>query len=396
MTETLLADATTLPAAQRRFSVTAHRGLAPVGALWRAMEQHGALTAYQRLSWVELVAAHLVAKEGAEVLVAEVRDAATGTPLMLLPFQLRRLRTHAVIEWLSCGVCDYAAPVMASGLVLSPIEAQAAWTAVLAALPRADLLEIDGICAQIDGAPNPLALLPSAAPSALSASGLVMDGEPEILIARVCKPSLARDLAANERRLAKRGEIRFVTAQTPQEADELFSALLEQRLARFRKLGRHDLLAEPRAAEFYRAAVRGGVEGGPMRIFGLRCGDAWVALAAGLVHRGTYCGCLLSIGDDEWRNVSPGLMVIARTMVRTREMGLAYHDFTVGAFAYKEAFGTVAHQLYRIEMALTARGRLVKGLHNGSAAAESWIRARPRLAQRLVAARHGLRRLSSR
>lgn len=385
-------DAALNPAATgRRFAAVLHTALEPVEQTWRGLEHDGVLTAYQRFDWVASIARHLAVAEEAQLLIVELRDPVTARPAMLWPLMLRRRRGHTAIEWLSCGVCDYAAPVMARGLALSYDEANAAWTDVLAVLPRADLVDITGIRADIAGRFNPLARLAPIVVSPHSTSGMPILGEPETLLERACKPSFVKELRSKQKRLAKKGEIRFVAPETVEEADALFDILLEQRLARFRKLGRFDLLTQPAAVAFYRDATRDGLMGGPMRIFGLKAGDDWIASCTGLIHGGAFHGSLLAIGDDAFRNLSPGLQLIAQTMVWSREQGLDYFDFTVGALSYKSEIGAKSQPLFAIKQALTLKGWLVVRTLQAAASAKAWLEARPELFDRLRAGRQWLR-----
>ena len=384
--------ATSPDAGARRFEIRFHAGLEAIEPLWRGFEREGVCTAYQRFDWVSAIARHLVPGSGGELLIAEVREADTGRPLMLWPLLRRRGPGYTVVEWLSCGVCDYSAPVMAPGFTPSSLEVAAVWQRLIATLPRTDLIRIDGIPAEMSGLANPLALLAQTVPSQHSSSGLALHGDPDTLLTRVCRRSFVRDFAKFERRLKRRGDLRFVTASTPDEAEALFSVLHAQRLARFRKLGRFDLLTQPDAADFYRDSARRGLTGGPMRVVGLRVGDSWVAILTGLLHGATFYANLIAIGDDSWRNTSPGLQIIARTMLWSCEQGLEYFDLTVGALRYKTEMGAQGKPLFAITQALTFKGRLVVLAMQAIEAGKAWLQAHPKLFDRLRSVRRTLRR----
>ena len=151
-------------AADDAYTARLHTSLEAVRPLWLRYQADGVCTAHQHYAWAEGIVAGLMPK-GAELLIVEVNDAATGAPRMLVPLMRRPAFRHRVIEWLSCGVCDYAAPLLADASPWTRQSAQAAWAAVLSVLPPADRIHIMGIPQRISGVANPLALLAGRADS---------------------------------------------------------------------------------------------------------------------------------------------------------------------------------------------------------------------------------------
>jgi len=375
----------------RRFIIGVHESLAAAEPLWRAFERDGACTAFQLHDWAARVVRHLGA--GAQPLIVDVRDAGSGKPLLLAPLLLRQRFGYSSLEWLSCGVCDYSAPLLAKEAALSASEARRIWAAMLPFLPKTDLIDIDGIPREVAGMANPLALVEPVAESVQTALGLALEGDPDTLLDRVCPPAFMRELRLKQRRLEKYGELRFVAPGTAEAAEALFEVLLQQRRERFLKLGRFDLLNDPAATAFYRDAVRHGAEGGPMKICGLRVGDDWLGVATVMVHAGTTHGCLLSIGDERWRNTSPGLQLIAQIMRWSCAQGHAYFDFSVGAEGYKTAIGARSQPLFRIRQARTAKGAVIIWSRRRAEAAMAWLRTYEMGYEALRKARRRLRSL---
>ncbi|RUU49122.1 GNAT family N-acetyltransferase, partial [Mesorhizobium sp. M2C.T.Ca.TU.009.01.2.1] len=118
----------------------------------------GVCTGHQNFAWAEGIVEGLLPQK-ADLAIVEVRDAGTGEPRMLVPLMRRRAFHHWVIEWLSCGVCDYAAPLLADATPWTRQSAEAAWAAVLSVLPPVDRIHIVGIPKEVGGVANPLALL---------------------------------------------------------------------------------------------------------------------------------------------------------------------------------------------------------------------------------------------
>lgn len=376
-----------------RYAAKLHEALDTIAPAWRGLEASGRLLAYQRLDWVEPIVAHVAGPAKARPLFVEVSDRATGRPVMILPLALLRRPMHSAITWMNLGVCDYAAPILAEAEPLTPDGARAAWDAVLAVLPKADLIDIVQVPETVDGVANPLMALAACRPMAFTASGIAMDGEPGTLLKRLCRSSTLRDLGKQRRRLERAGTVAFVCARTPGEVDAIFAALVEQRRRRFAAIGRFDLLARPEIAAFYRATALQGLENGPVRLFGLSVDGEWVATFCGLLHGTTFHGLIVTMSDAEaWRNTSPGLQIYGDCLCWARSQGVTYFDFSVGDLPYKRDFGAEIRPLSELLQPLTARGRLVARAGRAADAGQAWLKRHPALFERLRKARRRLRR----
>ena len=377
------------------FEARLHQTVASVASVWRVLEAMGVSTAYQRLDWVEQLIGPVAASARATPLFVEVIDRATGRTALIVPLALVRRRMHRVIAWMNLGLCDYAAPVIAPGTTLDAAAAEAAWAAVRAVLPPADLIHIVQIPSTVQGVANPLSAIAGCRPMALTASGIAIEGEAETLLKRLCRPSTVRDLGKQRRRLERAGTLAFVQARTPDEVSAIFSALVEQRRRRFAAMGRFDLLARPEIEAFYREGALQGLRGGAVRLFGLSVSGVWIAAAYGLMHRDTFHGILLSTSDeDAWRNASPGLQVVTECLTWARREGVTYFDFTVGDLPYKRDFGVEIRPLSELVQPLTARGHLIAQAQCVADIGQAWLKRHPALFERLRMARRRLRRVT--
>jgi len=376
------------------YTARLHTSLEAVMPLWLRCQADGVRTAHQDYAWVGGISERLMPR-GAELLVVEVSDTATGAPRMLVPLMRRSGFGHRVIEWLSCGVCDYSAPLLADASPWTKQAAEAAWAAIKSALPPADRINITGIPRRIYGVENPLALLDVARDSSQIASGVALDGEPETLIKRKCKPSFVKNFNKDNRRLERHGSSDLVEASTPAMVELIFGTLVELRLKRFRELGRFDLLARPGVTDFYRSAAVRGLSDGSVRLFGLRVGEDWAAVQYTLACLGTLHTLLIGIDQDLVSNASTGLVIMGKLMVWGREQGFDYFDLSVGGQYYKEQFGAENLVLVEIDETLTPLGRCVAAISSLRGRAELLVRSNPRLLKAGQGLVRRLRRLMS-
>ncbi|WP_292865785.1 GNAT family N-acetyltransferase [Mesorhizobium sp.] len=379
-------------AANDAFTVRLHTSLETVRPLWLRLQESGICTGHQRYAWVEAIVARLM-PEGAEPLIVEVNDAATGACRMLVPLMRRRAFHHRVVEWLSCGVCDYSAPLLADTTPWTAHSARAAWAAVRSVLPRADRFHITGIPREIQGVANPLALLAEARDSIHSTFGLAIDGEAETLLKRVCRPSFVKEFNKDWRRLERIGSVELVEAANPAEVEKIFGELVRMRLARFRELARFDLLTQETVVDFYRDAAIRGLADGSVRVFGLRVGEALIAVQYLMVHQGTVHALMIAMDQSVAPNVSAGLAIMGRLMVWAREQGLGYFDLSVGSQSYKGNLGAKGSVLVELCHGFTMRGSAASTAINFRSRTEAFVRSNPRLLKAAQGTMRGVRRL---
>jgi CelD/BcsL family acetyltransferase involved in cellulose biosynthesis len=328
-----------------------------------------------------------------KLLIVEVNDAATGAPRMLVPLMRRPAFRHRVIEWLSCGVCDYSAPLLADASPWTTQSAQAAWAAVRSVLPPADRIHITGIPQSISGVANPLALLAATRDSLHTSFGLAIDGDPETVLKRSMQAILRQGLQqglAPDRTARRRGTGRgqhtgFGGAHLRQPG--------RMRLSRFRELGRFDLLTQATAVDFYRNAALEGLSDGSVRLFGLRVGEALIAVQYLLIHQVTVHALLISIDQGAVPNVSPGLLIMGKLMSWARERGFDYFDLSVGNQSYKEHMGATGSVLSELCHGITVRGSAVSTAIEVRNRTEVFVRSKPRLLKTIQGLMRGLRRL---
>ncbi|TIN72449.1 MAG: GNAT family N-acetyltransferase, partial [Mesorhizobium sp.] len=260
-------------------------------------------------------------------------------------------------------------------------------------LPPADRIQIRGIPQSISGVANPLALLAATRDSLHTSFGLTIDGDPETVLKRLCRPSFVKAFNKDWRRLERLGGVELVEANTPALVEVIFAGLVRMRLSRFRELGRFDLLTQAAVVDFYRNAALEGLSDGSVRLFGLRVGEALIAVQYLLIHQVTVHALLISIDQGAVPNVSPGLLIMGKLMSWARGRDFNYFDLSVGNQSYKEHMGALGSGLRELCHGITVRGSAVSAAIEIRNRAEVFVRSKPRLLKRLQGLMRGLRRL---
>lgn len=389
-----------------RFDAIRHDDLDAVAPLWDRFETEGFATAFQTRPWLKAIQETLAKGKKAEFFVVEVREHGTQKPLLLLPFCRRQCRGVSVIEFVSFGVCDLAMPVMgadeatsgtAVGATIGPGEARSLWQAVLAVLPRADLIKVDQIPPQYRGRQNPLSLLAGVLPAAQQRYEAPLNADPSRVVETMASTKMRQNLKRSERRLSDLGDIQFLAAETEQDLEMCLAAMFRQRQDRFRELGRFDFLAQPEVQAFYQAVARQHLEGaGSTRLWALLVNHEPVATCLGLVHANTLHCLVITMKGGAWERCSPALVLISRLLVWCRENEVNLIDFSVGDGYHKTGFGGKPQMMLEYRSALTRKGTVLLACAMLAGRGKAWIRAHPHLFETARRAVQGVRRLVNR
>jgi CelD/BcsL family acetyltransferase involved in cellulose biosynthesis len=304
-------------------------------------------------AWYSAFAGH------AEPLIAIVSDAATGEQAVLLPLIRRRQKGIRIVEFADLDLTDYNAPLLGSAAPREPTAARVLWRDLRAALRRmpggADLIRLRKIPVDLDGRPNPLALLNDAGPCSLNGN-LVTTGEDYGTWRYTLARTVRKELERSWRVFTRDPAASFKLAVDPDEALRILSTTEVQQGTRMQSLGLNFILNDQSCAAFYRNLVRDGVGGGYAVVSALTVGEEVVATLLGIRSGSRYVMIRISNAGDKWSNCSPGRLIIERTMAALHRDGVREFDFSIGNYAYKRRFGVARLRLVDLSAGLSWRG----------------------------------------
>lgn len=335
------------------------RDLATLEPLWQQVSRGGDSSVFQSYDVIRAWVQRLAAALNVQWLVVVIFNARTHEPLLLLPLIIHRVAGMTVIEGADLGVADFFGPAVARGFLPTQAEMLAVWTLFKRALPPADVLRLSKMPARLGKARNPLLLLSNVNRTKLSNFKAELDPDWERWMAANVPEKVRADLKARTRKLAKRGVVTFRTAETEADADKFFETLITQRQARFKALGRCDVLDCPNYRAFYRRLLRPGDHNSVGQIQALCVGDEIIAVGYGLVFNDAFHMIFPSFKAEGWRNYSPGLQLFIASMKQAAARGLKHYDFTIGGEAFKRDLGAEEFPLFEKLTALSLRGQRV-------------------------------------
>ena len=316
-------------------------------------------TPFQHPQWYAAWYDAFATADGIEPLIAIVTDASTGEPAALLPLIRRRQNKTAIVEFADLDLTDYNAPLLGPAAPRDGKAARVLWRDLKTALRKlpggADLIRLRKIAVDLDGRPNPLALLDEAGPCSLNGN-IVTTGEDYDAWRFSLEKTVRKELERSWRVFTRDPAAGFEIVTDSDRALRILSTTEVQQGTRMQSLGLNFILNDETCAAFYRNLVRDGTGSGYALVTALTVGDDVVATLLGIRSGARYVMIRISNAGEKWSNCSPGRLIIERTMAALHKDGVREFDFSVGNYAYKRRFGVTRLPLVNVSAALSWRG----------------------------------------
>lgn len=327
---------------------------------WAAPSQddggsEGRATPFQDVRWSHAWYSTLGASAGTEPLIVTIRDRASSEPALTLGLILRTIANLKIVEFADREVTDCNAPVLGPASPVALRSAAVMWRELCGALHGVDLVRLRKMPDEINGRPNPFALLRAARPCAVNRN-IVSIGEDFAVYKSSLARSVRKELERSWRVFTRFPDATFRVATNVNEALDVFAIMEAQQADRMRGLGASYLLSDPSFASFYREVLIGGVDDGYAVITTLTSGNETVAALMGIRRGPCYVMLRHGTGRDRWSNCSPGRLIVDRTMAWLHADGVREFDFSLGNYAYKRRFGVTRVPLIDVTVALSWRG----------------------------------------
>jgi CelD/BcsL family acetyltransferase involved in cellulose biosynthesis len=167
--------------------------------------------------------------------------------------------------------------------------------------------------------------------------------------------SLPRQLQHNlnyyRRKLANLGQVKIEPANE-NNFEELFEALLNLHEARWQMNCLSGVLYADDVQDFHHDAARGLLSQRALRLYGLRL-DKRIIASLYAFHHGRCTHYYLSGFDPEFKQLSPGTILVAHAILEAIREGDAGFDFLRGREDYKYRWGAVDKTIYRKQVTWT-------------------------------------------
>jgi CelD/BcsL family acetyltransferase involved in cellulose biosynthesis len=279
--------------------------------------------------------------------------------LAVEPGLVRRLVWHA------SDLCDYNAPLLArdfpaeiGGAAFAQLFTEIRGT--IAARPGLafDAISLTKMPETVGSQPNPfMALATTLNPSGAYATGLGATWD-AFYTEKRSSATRRRD-RSKRKRLAGFGEIRFTTAETPNDIAATLATHMAQKSRAFARMGVPDLFARPGYRDFFQTVAADPAACGLVHVSRLDVGELPAAVNLGLVSDGVYYHVLASYDAGETSRFGPGMAHLHELMAHAIRLGCHTFDFTIGDERYKTEWSDRTLSLHDYRSAATAKGWLV-------------------------------------
>ncbi|WP_421952908.1 GNAT family N-acetyltransferase [Pelagibacterium sp.] len=370
-----------------------HGSIAMAEPAWRALQQVGIYSPYQRLDWVT---AYLDAgfTSGTQIAILTILE--DDRPIALIPFEIVRKFGLRIAQIIGMPISN------GDGLVFDPQSAHLltprALRDALATLP-ADIANFHCVAPQLGEHANPLA-------------GLGGNPAPDNFYVNMLEPgdasfidqSLPHKRRTNIRRSQRRldegfGPVRLHRAKTPAEVETMLEVFLDQRGRRFVQMGVENVFQRPAFRQFFRRLALEGLDQvrPAISLHALYTGENIVATSIGTYGPAHYSQYINSTDYGEPSRYSLMGVTLSLLIDELRADNIKSLDMGLGDFDYKTGW-THRQTVYDIVLPVSALGHAAAPLLRGARAAKRKIKQTPMLWKLARAAQSALvgarRRLS--
>jgi CelD/BcsL family acetyltransferase involved in cellulose biosynthesis len=373
-------------------SVETFDTLDQVAPVWLALQERGVATPYQTLHWMRAWTEALCVSSRIEPLLVVCKNM-RGTPVALFPLGIEQSRGARVARFLGGKHANMNMPVL-DGLgsrALTAVDLKSAFSSV-ARQHRIDLFRFESQPSSWGRLGNPMALLPrQPSPSSAWRTSLLQDADE--LFECVLSSEGRKKLRQKEKKLALLGAVSIAQPRSIADVEEILSAFLTQKAARFQSMGVTDPFASPDVQRFLiNGAANGLASGEPaISLYALRAGSRIVAVFGGSIHGGRFTGMFTSFDPDPAvARYSPGDILLNRLVRIMCERELQTFDLGTGDAAYKNTYCQTEEPLFDSLLPMTMTGHIHSAALSAALAAKRNIK-RSRLAPALLHMRSRLK-----
>ncbi|MBN9018619.1 MAG: GNAT family N-acetyltransferase [Rhizobiales bacterium] len=376
-------------------TVSVLRDGAAIEREWRAMAARGDASVYQQFGWTAAWAETMAREQAIEPVILAIRTA--GRLAMILPLGVERIGPLRIARYPGGEHANIRMPLTdpdCRAALEDPVALAKALQDALRAAPIAvDLIDLDALPLQWNGADVPLAYHPEAKPARLPLGRLELAADLATTLGPERRGRKAKKHRSQVNALAPVGGYRFRRAESEAEALALFAQFRAEKAAWFARMGIDDSFAEPGVPAFFHALIARRWQQGEalLDLYAIEFDGSIRAIFGGGEAGGRLSGYFLSVSDDAWRRITPGELLLHDLTAHACAAGLTAFDLGRGDDRYKWSWLQTAEPQVRLILPVTLRGRAGLALIRMADRLEQRIRSNERLFRFAKALRRRIR-----
>jgi CelD/BcsL family acetyltransferase involved in cellulose biosynthesis len=331
--------------------------------VWRRAIDHCACFVFQTFEWHATWRQTIARTEDVSEHVVHVADA-DGRTLLILPLGIYRHRYVRSLQFLGGSVTDYNAPLIDRDFAreVDTSDFLRLWQAVLALLPKVDVVWLARMPQTIDGVANPLAALAGASHTDDAHAATLPANFDEFAAAR--STQFFSQNRRYRRRLAKVNPVEACFPEDGEQRIEIVRIMAAQKSQWLRGSGLRDTFDRPEYRAFYERLTDGAFPAVQILVASLRVGNEIVATMWGPIFRTRYYFLVTSYRED-WTRYSVGRLLMENVVQWCIAQKLSVFDLTAGDEGYKRSWSDHSLPLYDYLAARSLRGRMIVAYRRG-------------------------------
>lgn len=303
-------------------------------------------------------------------------------PVLALPLEIERYGPFKVARFMGGRHANgnFAAVDPASLNEVACPHIRTLFDALAAARPDIDVVALQRLLPDLDGAANPLAKLPSFASPNLSLA-VDLDGGFEAVLARMNGKRKRKKNRSQTRKFEAAGSFRCLQARTPEEVHSLLYAFFAMKEFRFQRMGIANVFGDPQVRIFFHKLFAEALkESEPsFLLHGLEVAGKLRAVTGSSVSGRRLICEFGAISEDDLAHASPGDFLFFENIRQACEKGFSVYDFSVGDEPYKRQWCDIEVRHLDSLVPLTLKGRMLASCLRGNAGIKAFIKNSPKI-----------------
>ena len=347
--------------------------LETVESQWREFEKVAHCTVFQTFDWLATWYRHIGSRRDITPIIV-VGQSCHDTSF-LIPLAIERRGMIRRLVWFGTEIADYNLPLLAQNFPSRVDNFREVWQEIIALIwshTRFDLIDLDRMPA-ITHWPihNPYFDIPRIWIESYSGHvATLTENWQEFYQSKMSSAHRQTD-RRKFKRLAERGEIRFIKVTDDKDIQNTIATLINQKQASYRRMGVANLFASENYSEFYQSISTDPRLRDRVIVTRIDVGDQMVATGISLRHRDREY-MIMSSYDQIFAKYSPGYKHLHELMRDAIDHGVQLYDFTIGDEPYKFDWADVHIPLLRHFAAYSTKGKLVAPAIRMKHRAEVW------------------------
>lgn len=327
----------------------------------------GLASPFQSAHWIRAWRDLVLDPDVERAFIVRVEDA-EGLPVLVMPMVMSRAYGLSIVKGMDAGLSDYVAPLLMRDHI-APAQQAAIRTAFYAALPKADIVQLQKMPPHVGErtVPNPLANDPDAVAMGYSSHAIAIEGNWNSFFSTRVSASSRATRRRKAKKLAQKGEVGFAVLEDVHARREALAFAIEERSKRAKSRNWDlNVLENINAVRFFERLVSDPTLIDRIHVAVLRVAGEPIAVHIGLVEGRCLFWYLPTFRGEGWAPFSPGQMLLDHELQWAFANGLQAVDLTIGDERYKQEWSPTTSPLLELRKSLSVVGAAALGLREGA------------------------------